>query len=164
MRIGVASSRDARTGRAIARPFGTSSPKTIWVPVARARASPRETPTVAPGGMRSVASRSGRRALAIVGSATNPRISEVRVMPSWAPERWKERRRSNRTATLAGRFPSRANCSMRLRSQATRANSAATKRALAAISRSAAPMPRAICMDRFGRYQRRDDTIGLPPF
>ena len=71
-----------------------------------------------------------------------PRISEVTVIPSWAPESSKERLRSEARMRRADRSPSSARRSTLLRSTATRANSAATKNPVSRMSRTTAPNPR----------------------
>ena len=58
----------------------------------------------------------------------------VTVIPSWAPERWNDRRRRAAMAARAAQLPSAAIASSFERSDATRANSAATKKPLAATS------------------------------
>ena len=79
-------------GGAIASFFGTSSPKIIVATVAISRAV-TATPGTAPSGTPAAVSGSSIR-LAMAGSARNPMIRLVRVMPTWAPESWVERVRS----------------------------------------------------------------------
>jgi hypothetical protein len=71
---------------------------------------------------------------------------EVTVIPSWAPERLKERWRSAADVARARRLPSRASSSTRSRSMATSANSIATKKPVARISRRTARRPIAVSM------------------
>jgi hypothetical protein len=77
-----------------------------------------------------------------------PMSSEVTVMPSWAPDRWNERWRRRPRAMRARRLPCSAAWSTRLRSTATRANSAATKNPLSRMSRTTARSPSAVLMGR----------------
>ena len=60
------------------------------------------------------------------GSAMNPTTRVVSVMPSCAPESWKDRVRTAASTRPAPASPSRAAVSSELRSTATRLNSAAT--------------------------------------
>ena len=83
----------------------------------------------------------------MVGSATKPSTSDTSVMPSWAPDRWNDSRWSMRQRPLGARgSPSAASDSSRLRSMATRANSAATKNAVPRMSRTTASRPSAAAM------------------
>jgi hypothetical protein len=75
-----------------------------------------------------------------------PITSEVTVIPSCAPERLKERRRSAVEVARARRLPSRASRSTRSRSTATSANSIATKNPVARMSRRTASRPIAVSM------------------
>ena len=88
-----------RAGRAIARFFGASSPKTICSAVARVSAIAAVTAPIDPGGTQpSSGCSNGERA----PSTTHPRISELTVMPSWAPDSWNDNVRS---ALSTGRAP-----------------------------------------------------------
>jgi hypothetical protein len=75
-----------------------------------------------------------------------PTTSEVTVIPSWAPDRWKDRRRRALDVERAPRVPAAASSSTLSRSMATRANSIATKNPVARISRSTAMRPSAVSM------------------
>ncbi len=130
--------RPTRIGWAIAQFFGTSSPKTIWAPVASTKATPKARPGVVASGTPR-APMGSRRRLAMAGSAMYPTTREVTVMPSWAPDSWVDRRFRAGTIRRAPRSPSVARRSTSARSTVTRENSAATNRALAAIRSTANP-------------------------
>jgi hypothetical protein len=83
---------------------------------------------------------------AMVGSATNPRTSEVAVIPSWAPESSKERLRRERRIRDADLSPSWALRSMRLRSTLTMENSPATKKALSRMRMKTTESPTRLLM------------------
>ena len=112
-----------------------SSPKIICTTVATASAIATDTPD---GTSPNAASMPGSRTRATAGSASTPRSSDVIVMPSWAPDKWYERRDNKRCTAAARAWPWPARSSIRARSTATRANSAATNPALATTSASAA--------------------------
>ncbi len=134
---GAATARATWSGREIAQFFGTSSPITIWTTVASSMPSTTETPREAPA-ERPTASNRGFSRVDSAGSASMPTTSEVTVMPSWAPESSKERWRRARETRRALASPVAVARSTAPRSTVTKANSAATKRPLARMSRRAA--------------------------
>ncbi len=142
--MGGASAYATRRGRAMASDFGISSPITIDTRVASTSAMPIDTPRVRCSETRSPTS--GSMASATVGSAMNPTISDVTVMPSCAPDRWNDRRRSAALVARAPRLPAAASASTRARPTATSANSTATKNPVARMSRKAARRPSAVWM------------------
>ena len=101
-------------------------------------AAAMDNPVAAPSEMRSA---TGSRASAMDGRAMKPSASEVTVMPNCAPDNWNDRVLSNDRVVRAALRPSVASRSMRIRSTATRANSTATKTALAPIRSAAATSP-----------------------
>ncbi len=140
-RCGVATKRATWSGRETAQFLGTSSPTTIWTAEASSIPITTDTPETAPAG--SPAAVSGPcSSPASAGSASMPTTSEVRVMPSWVPESWKDSSRSAVTTARARRSPSAAARSASARSTVTRPNSAATKKPLARIRRKAAASSR----------------------
>ena len=129
-------------GRATATALGTSSPTTICTTVARASATMSDTVRAVPVDRK--ASRGDRSTRATVGSATTPSTTEAMVMPSCTPERCNESCSRDRTTMPALSSPPDAATSIWLRSTATRANSTATKNALARMSARAPARPRVV--------------------
>ena len=72
------------------------------------------------------------------GSPIQPRASEQRVTPSWTAGRKSSRSRCRRRTARAPGTPAASICSMRVSRMETRANSAATKKALARMSMATA--------------------------
>ena len=91
------------SGRAMARPLGTSSPTTICTMVAMKMAITSDTPCTAPSP--TSGSRAGSSRVATAGSASRPISREVTVIPSWAPDRLNDRCRSRPLEVLARRLP-----------------------------------------------------------
>ncbi len=140
-RCGVATKRATWSGRETAQFLGTSSPTTIWTAEASSIPITTDTPETAPSGS-PVAVSGPCNSPASAGSASMPTTSEVRVMPSWVPESWKDSSRSVVTTARARRSPVAAARSASARSTVTRPNSAATKKPLARIGRKAAASSR----------------------
>ncbi len=134
---GPATKRATWSGRETAQFLGTSSPTTIWTAEASSMPMTTLTPDTAPAGS-PVAVRGPARSWARAGSASMPTTREVRVMPSWVPESWKESSRRAWTTVRARRSPSAAARSASGRSTVTSPNSAATKNPLARMRRKAA--------------------------
>ena len=124
--------------------LGTSSPSTIVTKVASTR--PRKIAVPEARSAPTIGSTRGSSAAPSVGSAMNPMTSEVTVMPSWAPDRLKDRRPRAAVVARARRLPAAASTPTRSRSTATSANSTATKNPVARISRSTASRPSAVSM------------------
>lgn len=78
---------------------------------------------------------------ASAGFPIQPSPREARVMPSWVAEMYRSREAMALRARAALRSPSRACSSSRVRRAPTRANSAATKKALASTSSTTATRP-----------------------
>ena len=128
--------RAVSIGLAMARFFGTSSPKII-VSVGADRqpeADGERDGTTSSG--TPIASSGGEISSAIAGSARKPMARLVTVMPTWAPESCVESDRSAASTPMAPESPSAASCSTRDRSTVTNANSAATKTPHATMSTS----------------------------
>ncbi|CPZ79518.1 Uncharacterised protein [Mycobacteroides abscessus] len=128
--MGPEVARDVQTGRASAKFLGTNSPKIIDIDVAMINASASDIAllTAIPVYPNSCDSRR-----AITGSARYPVTSVVMVMPSWAPDSWKESVLCARLTNRSRLSPVLARASMPLRSSAVKENSAATKRAVPAV-------------------------------
>jgi hypothetical protein len=123
-------------GLAMARFFGTSSPKIIVRKVPSVRPIAVATGRTAPSGI--PADSSGPRIRCeTAGSARNPMARLVTVMPTWAPDSWVESDRRALCTPCAAWSPAWASRSTWERSTVTNANSAATKTPQAAISSSA---------------------------
>ena len=125
-------------GRATARFFGTSSPKSMVRNVLSTRPMASAVGWMAPSGMPSASSGSSTIS-AIAGSARKPMPRFVIVIPTWAPDSWVDRERiATRTpsAAVSPSFAARSTC---LRSTVTNANSAATKTPQIAIRRAETP-------------------------
>jgi hypothetical protein len=75
---------------------------------------------------------------AATGSPIQPRASEQRVTPSWTAGRKPSRSRCRRRTEAAPGMPAAIICSTRVSRMETRANSAATKKPLARMSRATA--------------------------
>ena len=121
-----ASHRATGSGLAIARFFGTSSPKSIWTTVenSSARIVPTPTPTAC-----GTEARPRRSPIArpMSGSATYPTTRVVTVIPSCAPESMNDVRLVTPRTRSATGSPFSAAAPMRERSTAMKANSWATK-------------------------------------
>lgn len=133
---GRATKRATASGRETAQFLGTSSPMTIWAAEAMSMPMTTETPPTPPGGNPAAVS-GPSRSRASAGSASMPVTREVRVMPSWVPESWKDSSRRARTTARACRSPWAAARSASGFSTVTRPNSAATKKPLARMSKKA---------------------------
>ena len=120
----------------VATALGTSSPSTMCTTVASTSATATDTPN----GVSDPKSASipGATIGASAGSIMKPSSSDDTVMPICAPERWNDRRATRRWTIRARRSPAPARSSTRVLSTVTRANSVATKAAVAAISARAA--------------------------
>ncbi len=136
-RWGATTARATWSGREMAQFFGTSSPMTICSTVASTMPTATATPVAAEDGT-PTARATGESRTESAGSASMPTTSEVTVMPSCAPESWKESCRSARPTFAAFRSPAAAARWTAPRSTVTKANSAATKRPLARMSSTAA--------------------------
>ncbi len=97
----------SRSGTAMARFFGASSPSTICTTVASTKASTTETPPTAASG-RPIPDRAGRSSADTDGSAMKPTTSPVTVMPSCAPDSMNDSRSSTLRARAALRSPASA--------------------------------------------------------
>ena len=101
---GPADQRAVDTGRATARFFGTSSPKTIdsevAIAMANTSANPPENRAATP-----IASRPGWMSLATTGSARKPVTSVVIEMPTCAPDSWNDNVRWARRTSLVAPVP-----------------------------------------------------------
>src|ERR1041385_5425811 len=132
------------SGYVMAHAFGVSSPKTTCRKDTAATATTEATPPRArksrAGGS---AANQPRNRWATVSSATKPRRIDVSVMPSCVAEssRYRLPRALRTIRALAS--PRRIMASMRVRREATSANSAATKKALIATSATMASRRRA---------------------
>ncbi len=127
--------RAVSIGLAMARFFGTSSPKIMVNVEPMARPSPTASGCTTPSGTPQP-SRGGEIRSEIAGSARKPMARLVTVMPTWAPESCVERLRSAASTPFAPVSPSAAACSTRDRSTVTNANSAATNTPQRTISTS----------------------------
>ncbi len=127
-RIGVETASAVSSGLAIAKFLGINSATTISTAVASRSASATDMASVDFSGMNERSSRRGSSARPTVGSAMNPMTSEVNVIPSCAPESWNESVLSALSVLIARLSPASARSSTLLRSTATRANSAKTKK------------------------------------
>ena len=107
-RIGAWVARAVPSGRAIARFFGTSSPKTIVTRVASTMPSATAMPGTDDDG-RPAEVRAGSMSEAMAGSARKPIARLVSVIPTWAPDSCveSERQRPLRPlgSAVAGRTP-----------------------------------------------------------
>ena len=110
-----ASARATGSGRAMARFFGNSSPKTICTTVANSSAATVPIATPTPVGTPTPPSSSPSPA-PISGSATYPTIRPVTVMPSWAPDSMNEVRPVMARARRALASPAPARTRRRARS------------------------------------------------
>ena len=121
-----------RSGSAMARFLGTSSPNSIWSTDAPARATSQPVVSTAASGTPTGSSAEDTHG-PMAGSARMPSATLLRVIPNWAPDIW--RRRSVR-AVNARRAPldppSARACSREVR-LVTSANSVATNTELMAI-------------------------------
>jgi hypothetical protein len=106
---GPTTARAVRSGLEMARFFGTSSPNTMDSEVASSSAMVSASGATTPCG-RPVASNGGSIRFAIAGSAMYPVIKVVMVMPSWAPDSWKESVRWARWMIAEVRSPTSAAC------------------------------------------------------
>ena len=80
--VGGTKSIAVAIGFAMAKFLGTSSPKTIWIIVARIRAIAAVIATKAPSWIPGIHESIGVRIGPIALSTTNPRVSELTVIPS----------------------------------------------------------------------------------
>ncbi len=147
--------RAVASGFAIARFFGTSSPKIIVTPVARTSAIASATPDTAPSGTPALVSGPRTRS-AIAGSARKPISRLVSVMPTCADESCVDRWRSAVCTPRADLSPASAARSTDERSTVTNANSAATNAPHATTSASAITINRISINARPSADRRRE--------
>jgi len=125
--------RAARSGLVTARFFGTISPITTWRYTTIPSAIVKPTTWEAPAG-RPIAISGSSIACAIAGSATTPMPVEQMVIPSCAHASMSETCSMAQSTVLADREPAAASGSICERRADMIANSAPTKKALAASS------------------------------
>jgi hypothetical protein len=126
------------SGRDSASALGASSPSTMCKKVMMANAVTMAAPlwTAADDASTPARRRPASTSDASAGSPTQPSASDANVMPSWVPEMYRSRLASACSTSRARRSPAAAHCAIFERRDATKANSAATKNALASTRTS----------------------------